>query len=165
MKRPLLLTALATAAVSLALAQQNRDGNNRPPGHPHGHRPPPSLLVAALDANHDHVISADEIANAAAALKALDLNGDGKLSADELMPPRPADAPPPPDASHRPVDPLMLALDANKDGELSADEIANASTSLKALDVNHDGQLTPDEFRPLPPDGFAPQADCPPPQD
>ena len=53
-----------------------------------GHRPIPPV-VAALDANHDGVIDADEIANAAAALKTLDKNSDGKLTQDELRPPRP----------------------------------------------------------------------------
>ena len=43
----------------------------------------------ALDANHDGVIDANEIANASAALKTLDKNGDGKLTPDELRPPRP----------------------------------------------------------------------------
>ena len=63
-----------------------------------GHRPPPPV-IAALDANKDHVISADEIANAPAALAKLDKNNDGQLTQDELRPPRPADAPaPPPDA-------------------------------------------------------------------
>ena len=46
-------------------------------------------IVAALDANHDGVIDADEIANASAALKTLDKNGDGKLTPDEFMGPRP----------------------------------------------------------------------------
>ena len=50
---------------------------------------PPSPLMEALDANHDGVIDANEIANASAALKALDKNGDGKLTPDELRPPRP----------------------------------------------------------------------------
>ena len=36
----------------------------------------------ALDANHDGVISADEIANAPAVLKTLDKNGDGQLTFD-----------------------------------------------------------------------------------
>ena len=39
----------------------------------------------ALDANHDGVIDANEIANAPAALKTLDKNGDGKLTPDEFM--------------------------------------------------------------------------------
>jgi hypothetical protein len=42
-----------------------------------------------LDANHDGVIDADEIANASAALKTLDKNGDGKLTPAEFMGPRP----------------------------------------------------------------------------
>lgn len=44
-------------------------------------------IVMALDANHDGVISADEIANAPAALKTLDKNGDGQLTKDEYLPP------------------------------------------------------------------------------
>jgi hypothetical protein len=51
-----------------------------------GHRPPPCPVVGVLDANHDHVISADEIQNAAQALKSLDKNGDGKLTPDEFAP-------------------------------------------------------------------------------
>jgi hypothetical protein len=42
-----------------------------------------------LDANHDGVIDAAEIANASAALATLDKNGDGQLTQDELFPPRP----------------------------------------------------------------------------
>ena len=63
------------------------------PGGPGGmngpRRMPPSPLMEALDANHDGVIDAAEIANASAALKTLDKNGDGKLTQDELRPPRP----------------------------------------------------------------------------
>jgi hypothetical protein len=53
-------------------------------------------LVLALDADHDGVISAEEIANASAALKTLDKNNDGKLTEDEIRPPRPGgpDGPP-----------------------------------------------------------------------
>jgi EF hand len=40
-------------------------------------------LVKALDANHDGVIDANEIANASAELKTLDKNGDGQLTPDE----------------------------------------------------------------------------------
>jgi hypothetical protein len=52
--------------------------------HPAG---PP--IFAALDANGDGVIDADEFAKAPDVLKKLDKNGDGKLSLDELPPPRP----------------------------------------------------------------------------
>jgi hypothetical protein len=102
-------------------ARPPQDGDGRPPGSSpgdlqdasntnsvpdgsgpsrHGHRPPPSPLFLALDANHDGVIDADEIANASNALKTLDKNGDGKLTQDELRPPqdggndRPSGSPP-----------------------------------------------------------------------
>lgn len=55
---------------------------------------PPPPMIGALDANHDKTISADEIANASAALKTLDKNNDGQLTMDEL---RPEHRPPPPD--------------------------------------------------------------------
>ena len=59
----------------------------QPGGHPEGRPVPP--MIAALDANHDGVIDASEIANAPAALKALDKNGDGQLTQDEVRPGRP----------------------------------------------------------------------------
>jgi hypothetical protein len=40
-------------------------------------------LLAALDTNHDGVISAEEIDRAAGSLKILDVNHDGKLTAVE----------------------------------------------------------------------------------
>ena len=58
--------------------------NQRP-----GNRPPRSPLQAALDANGDGIISADEIANAPAALRKLDGDGDGKLTIAELAPHHP----------------------------------------------------------------------------
>jgi hypothetical protein len=73
---------------------QGWQGGPGGPGGMNGHRPPPSPLMQALDANHDGVIDADEIANAPAALKTLDKNGDGKLTQDELRPPRPANGGP-----------------------------------------------------------------------
>lgn len=102
-------TLLALIALSAsALIVNAQDAGGPPPGgdRPHyqdgaggpgpggpggrmGHRPPPSPLMLALDANHDGVIDAAEIANASAALKTLDKNGDGKLTLDELRPPRP----------------------------------------------------------------------------
>jgi Ca2+-binding EF-hand superfamily protein len=41
-------------------------------------------VVAALDGNHDGVISKEETDNAPAALKALDRNVDGRLTANEF---------------------------------------------------------------------------------
>ncbi len=169
------LTLVSSAWIATAQPTDNSPGDQGPPpsgggGPPQGgpgrghHRPPPAVVVV-LDANHDGVIDADEIANASTALKTLDKNGDGQLSMDELLapPPRPggtnaapmADRPPgpPPGAGFNgtnrpPVLPIIAALDANHDGVIDADEIANAPAALKTLDKNGDGQLTPDEFMP-----------------
>jgi hypothetical protein len=63
---------------------------------------PPPLVVATLDANHDGIIDAGEIANASRALKSLDKNGDGNLSREELRRGRPTRATNPA-ASTRPM--------------------------------------------------------------
>ena len=84
MRTKLLFVSLALAAATLPLAAQQ--GGQAPP-----RQPPP--LFAALDANHDGVIDAAEIANAPAALRTLDKNGDGKLTMDEIRPPRPGGGP------------------------------------------------------------------------
>lgn len=164
-----LLALGATLGLATALSAQTSSDTprgprgGRGPGGPGGRGGHP--IVRVLDADHDHVISAGELANAPAAIRALDKNSDGTVAVDELRPARPANAPTPPaDAPARParpardggdrarpVDPVMLALDANGDGALSATEINNASASLVALDANKDGKLTEDEFRPLPP--------------
>ncbi|MFM8325848.1 MAG: hypothetical protein ACKN9U_13375, partial [Pirellulaceae bacterium] len=54
--------------------------DDRPTEGPRGPHP----LIAALDANQDHQISADEMAAAAQRLKSLDRNGDGVLTPDEF---------------------------------------------------------------------------------
>jgi hypothetical protein len=104
------LLALAAVFGALSLAANAQDGGGPPPGDNNnqggpemggpggggpggpggpggrnGHRPPAPLIVAALDANHDGVIDADEIANASTVLKSLDKKGDGKLTWDEYM--------------------------------------------------------------------------------
>jgi hypothetical protein len=92
------LTMLALGAAAWAVTAQ--DGGNgtpgdRPPRHEGqggpgrgGPRPVPPV-IAVLDANHDGIIDATEIANASNALLKLDKNGDGQLTPDELRPPRP----------------------------------------------------------------------------
>ncbi len=71
------LGILGAASLATAFAQ--------PPGGPGGGRPP-SPVIEALDADHDGVISTEELKNAAAALAKLDKNGDGKVTEDEFRP-------------------------------------------------------------------------------
>jgi Ca2+-binding EF-hand superfamily protein len=129
---------IANAATALLTLDKNHDGQltpdefrpkmgpgmrpHQPPsdggpeGQPQGtnnfHRPLPPL-IKALDANGDGIISADEIANAPAALLTLDKNHDGQLTPDEYQPrgPRPhggmdgmgpGHRPPPPDGNGPP---------------------------------------------------------------
>lgn len=96
-KNMLIALAAVLGAVSIAAIAQDAGGppqgdqggpGNGGPGQGGrggmGRRPMPAV-IAALDANHDGVIDADEIANAVAVLKKLDKNGDGKLTRDEYM--------------------------------------------------------------------------------
>ena len=66
------------------------DGREGPPReHPFAPpRPPfpPPPVIVALDADRDGELSAEEIENAAAALKTLDKDGDGALSRQEMHP-------------------------------------------------------------------------------
>ena len=94
----LLIAAGTLGITALLIAQDQPAGEGKPtdgpggppgPGGPRRHRPPPVAVIGALDANHDGVIDADEIANASEALKKLDKNGDGQLTPDEFMGPPP----------------------------------------------------------------------------
>ncbi len=91
MKKFLLIAAMALGASAVGVMAEDAKKQERGP-RPDGPRPR-MPLIAALDANADGVIDADEINNASAALKKLDKNGDGKLTREELMPPRPEGAP------------------------------------------------------------------------
>lgn len=62
----------------------------REEGKPTSRRPPPKdPLVAALDADQNKSLSAEEVTNAPTALAKLDRNGDGQLTQDEFAPPPP----------------------------------------------------------------------------
>ena len=86
------LLALALAGATLTAIAQNEERPQPPggPGGPDGRPRMVSPLMEALDKNHDGVLDADEIKNAATALLKLDKNGDGKLAQEELRPARPA---------------------------------------------------------------------------
>lgn len=95
----------------------------------------------ALDANHDGEVSASEIENAPAELRALDKNGDGKLTEVEVTA----------DPVITLVIQFMLAADTNGDGRLSKEESSVDSAkeltiAIDAADVNHHGYVTEAEL-------------------
>jgi Ca2+-binding EF-hand superfamily protein len=84
-------------------------------------------VFARADADHDAVLTADEIRKAAAAQpQPTSMRPEGRRG--EGGPPR--------------VDLLFTALDQDGDGAFSAEEIAAAPASLKKLDTNGDGSLS-----------------------
>jgi hypothetical protein len=95
----LVAATLALPAIPLLAEDAGNPASQRPrrgqagPPHAEGQRPVPPL-IAVLDANQDGVLDAQEIANAANALKTLDKNNDGILSLEELHPGRPPGAGP-----------------------------------------------------------------------
>ena len=90
MKPVYYIVAMGTVTCLLNATAQDRGDQQDPPSGGGG-KPPSPPIEAALDSNGNGTIDADEITNAAVALKTLDKNGDGKLTADEYrsaMPPR-----------------------------------------------------------------------------
>ncbi len=71
--------------------QKARRPQGPPPGAGMGgsaNRPPAPPIIAELDADHDGVVTAEELSAASDALTKLDKNADGKLSPDEFLAPR-----------------------------------------------------------------------------
>ena len=104
----------------------------------------PSPIMAALDANEDGKLSAEEIKNAPAALRTLDKNGDGKLSGDEIRPARRGGQFGGRGGGFDPgqlVD-RILQNDTDGDGKLSAEEIPDRMKArLEEVDTNGDGAV------------------------
>ncbi len=157
-----LVGVIAMALVaSDALAQGPRRGQGEPrqgqQGPGQGFRPPPPPIMAALDANKDGTLSAEEIENAVKALKTLDKNKDGKLTPEELRPEfggqggfgrgggggfgggagR--------GAGGGGVDAFVeriMGMDANEDGKVSKDELPPMmQRMLQFGDANNDGAI------------------------
>jgi Ca2+-binding EF-hand superfamily protein len=95
-------------------------------------------VLAALDANHDGVISESEIRNAAAALRTLDANHDGKLVERELLP----------DQAIAMAAGIMGMLDKNGDGRITKDERRGpfAADILDRADRDGKGYVTEEDL-------------------
>lgn len=100
-------------------------------------------LVAALDADGDGTLSAEEIDDSPWALTALDTNHDGVISPAERRVPESVGN----FAAETEGLNVLLALDANHDGAIAFTEITDAIASLERMDRNGDGELTADELR------------------
>ena len=111
-------------------------------------------VLSALDADQDGILSAYEIAHAAAALRTLDKNRDGKLTPEECGLHLPDSFQSDSRLVYRirlefmQFHPVLAALDADHDGEISAREIENAPAALRVLDRNGDGSITENEVLP-----------------
>ena len=90
--KPALLAVMLILGLStIAMAQpQERQGKDRQGGGQQFNAQFMNMfpVMAALDANKDGAISAEEIAGASAALMKLDANGDGVLTSEEILPQR-----------------------------------------------------------------------------
>ena len=82
-------TLIALTAGLSVLQAQSAPVSGNPKAATQRAKAQPPLVVATLDANHDGIIDAGEIANASQALKSLDKNADGRLSPEELRRGRP----------------------------------------------------------------------------
>lgn len=81
-----------------------------------------------IDANHDGVLSPDEVkAYEAARIKGLDANGDGFLTADEIAAKMTQMAQ---ERTAEHADQMVKRLDANGDGKVSVEELATAKTPM-----------------------------------
>jgi Ca2+-binding EF-hand superfamily protein len=122
------------------------------------------LVFAALDTNHDGVLSEDEILAAPAILLSLDQDDDDCITIDEFMPPAAAMMVAP--VGMQPDRPLAAAstllvdgtgllfgprlirrYDRDRDGKLSQKELGISPELFRALDIDGDGKLSAEELK------------------
>jgi Ca2+-binding EF-hand superfamily protein len=157
--RTVRLTVIAIG-ITAGLAAQERGGRE-------GGFARPNLLWTALDTDHDGTISAEEIANSPAALRALDKNHDGNLTLEETRPAMPGGrgfegrGGRGPEGGERregregasgdtveETVKTLMAFDANGDGKLQKSELPERMQGIfERGDTNKDGVLTVDEIR------------------
>ena len=122
---------------------------------PEGDRPQerprfPNPVLEAIDTDKNGELSAEEISNAATALKTLDKNSDGKLDMAETRPNFEGMGRgfggPPGGGSEEMMNRLM-AMDANKNGKLEKDEVPERMQSMfSRADKNEDGAIDKEEM-------------------
>ena len=144
------IRALATTQAASAPDRGGRgEGRGAGSGEGQGGMMRMDPVAAALDADHDGVISAAEIKNANNALKTLDKNDDGQLSGDEIR----ANfgrgrggrfGGTPEEMSAR----IFQQMDGNKDGKLSRDEMSEGPFGelFDRADTNKDGFVSQAEL-------------------
>ena len=119
-------------------------GEGGPRGGQRGQRPV-SPMMTALDTDKDGKLSAEEISNAATALKTLDKNKDGILDADELAPPRGGRG-----GQGGNTDAFVSRImerDADKDGKVSKEEGGERMERVfDRMDSDGDGFVTKAEI-------------------
>lgn len=134
--------------------ERNREGG--PDGRPRF----PNPVLEAIDADKNGELSADEIANAATALKTLDKNSDGKLDMAEMRPNfegmgRGFGGPPggpgfgggQGGGGAEEMINRLIAMDANKNGKLEKDEVPERMQSMfSRADKNEDGAIDKEEM-------------------
>ena len=109
--------------------------------------------TAALDADGDGEISAPEIRDSAASLRALDRDRNGSLDWTEMLPEFGGRGGRGPGFRFEQAPlPVMTAIDRDGNGEISPEEIASASAALRSLDADADGSLVAGEAMPPPPE-------------
>ena len=154
---------LTVPALSMAQSPEGDRPDGPPPegrqernqeGGPDGRPRFPNPVLEAIDADKNGELSAEEIANAATALKTLDKNSDGKLDMAETRPNfegmgRGFGGPPGGGQGGGSEEMMnrLIAMDANKNGKLEKEEVPERMQSMfSRADKNEDGAIDKEEM-------------------
>ena len=141
---------LATLSMSSHVQAQRGEGGPRGGGGAEGgqRQRPASPMMTALDADKDGKLSAEEIANAAIALKTLDKNKDGVLDSSELAPTRgPSGQGGAQGGRTSQMVERIMARDTDGDGKVSKEEAGEQmGRFFGRMDADSDGFVTKAEI-------------------